>query len=570
MNEHEMPGNEFLRNYLRYEDLTRIVTRWAEQHPEFVRLRSIAQTHAGRDVWMLELGKEPDRLRPAIWIDGNMHSAELLGTNGALDVARVLIELHEGRLNASKYFSQIVLERALDCLYYIVPSMSPDGAEGVLNAGRLSRSAPRQRRGEHGPAHWIRSDLDGDGRILQLRLRHPSGEFVEHPAYSHVLVPRTVTDDGPFYKVLPEGYIDGFDGKHIPAPHALSDNDSDFNRNFAFEWSGDGDGAGAFPGWEPETRAIMELATRSPHIFAWLNLHTFGGIFIRPPFSEPDKHLSRKDLLVYEDIAQLAATYTGMSTVSAFADMTPVSTRPMRGTLAAWAYGERGCLSWAVELWDLFAAAGLSKKKPFFRNYAIQRREEWSLLVEWDAAQNGRRIFNAWRPFPHPQLGDVEIGGIDPVRGLLNPPEKMIIPICTGFSSFALILASLAPCLKIDISTKAISSRFTELHLSAVNSGYLPTYITVNSLRRIWNHGIKIQLRTSGCELVSGLSVVELGHLGGWGRGADEEANGPFFQQSQGGDDISVDWVIEGSGDVEVEIGSPRLGWRTEKIGLRS
>src|SRR5262249_22126705 len=161
------------------------------------------------------------------------------------------------------------------------------------------------------------------------------------------------------------------------------------------------------------------------------------------------------------------------------------STQPMRGTLAAWAYGERGCLSWAVELWDLFAAARLSKRKPFFRNYAIQKREEWSLLVEWDAAQNGRRIFNAWRPFSHPQLGDVEIGGIDPVYGLLNPPEKMITPICAGLSSFALMLASLAPRLKIGISTRPISPRFTELHLSAINTGYLPTYITVNSLRRI-------------------------------------------------------------------------------------
>jgi hypothetical protein len=61
---------------------------------------------------------------------------------------------------------------------------------------------------------------------------------------------------------------------------------------------------------------------------------------------------------------------------------------------------------------------------PFFRTYAAQDRKEIGTLAEWDARENGSRVFAPWRPFHHPQLGEVEMGGIDPLRGIMNPPEK--------------------------------------------------------------------------------------------------------------------------------------------------
>jgi hypothetical protein len=62
------------------------------------------------------------------------------------------------------------------------------------------------------------------------------------------------------------------------------------------------------------------------------------------------------------------------------------------------------------------------------------------------------RVFAPWRPFHHPQLGEAEIGGIDPLRGIMNPPEKEIAPICRRMSSFAIALASTAPRLEKDQS----------------------------------------------------------------------------------------------------------------------
>jgi hypothetical protein len=562
------PGSDasFLHDYLGYDRLTRTLENWAHAHAPFVRLDSLGQSENGRDVWLLTIGRDPDRPRPAICIDANMHSAELLGTNAALCAAWQLIQLHRGEPEICAQVPPAIQQATVDCLYYVIPRVTPDGAEEVLAAGRLSRSAPRYR-GHSNAARWVRSDIDGDGRIRQIRLKHPAGEFVEHPDHQNVLVPRTIYDTGPFFKVYPEGYVDGFNGRNIPFAHTLSDNDSDFNRSFPYDWSSDHDGAGRFPGGDAETRALIEFATRSPHIFAWLNLHTFGGIFIRPPFSKSGTEVDSEDLKTYEYVAMLASEHTGMPTVSALEDMTP--DRPMTGTLAAWAYGERGCLAWAVELWDLFAAVGLPKRTPFFRSYAAQQRDEIAVLAKWDARRNGGRIFAPWRSFLHPQLKNVEVGGIDPIRGLINPPENEIAQICSTLSSFAIALSGIGPRLHSHVSVERLSQTLAKIELNVANRGYLPTYVSAVSRKQPWNHGLRASVRASGCALVSGELSAELGHLRGWGRGADEEANGAFFQKSQAVDDIRLIWIVEGAGRIEIEIGAPRIGWHTHDVALQ-
>jgi hypothetical protein len=77
--------------------------------------------------------------------------------------------------------------------------------------------------------------------------------------------------------------IENFDGITIPTPGFLSDNPTDLNRNFPFSWMPvyEQEGAGDFPLSEAESRAVVEFTSRAPHLFAWLNVHTFGGVFTR-------------------------------------------------------------------------------------------------------------------------------------------------------------------------------------------------------------------------------------------------------------------------------------------------
>ena len=60
----------FRNEYLDYDALTVQIHAWAQAYPGLVRAQSIGKSAAGRDLWVLTIGPEPDRLRPAVWVDG--------------------------------------------------------------------------------------------------------------------------------------------------------------------------------------------------------------------------------------------------------------------------------------------------------------------------------------------------------------------------------------------------------------------------------------------------------------------------------------------------------------------
>ena len=73
--------------YWRLDDLVAQLEAWANAYPELAKLSSIGKTDEGRDLLLLTIGPDPDRIRPAVWIDGNMHASELCGSSVALAIA---------------------------------------------------------------------------------------------------------------------------------------------------------------------------------------------------------------------------------------------------------------------------------------------------------------------------------------------------------------------------------------------------------------------------------------------------------------------------------------------------
>ena len=69
--------------YLRYTELTELLNELAATHPGVMRLQSLGHSHEGRDIWLATLtrfatGAAEDK--PALWVDANIHSAELVGS----------------------------------------------------------------------------------------------------------------------------------------------------------------------------------------------------------------------------------------------------------------------------------------------------------------------------------------------------------------------------------------------------------------------------------------------------------------------------------------------------------
>jgi hypothetical protein len=556
--------------YLTYAQLTAQLEAWARDHPDIVRLGSLGQTTEGRGIPILTIGKRPDQPGPAVWIDANMHASEVCGTNVALAIASDLISLMAGSdMAGGKPLSPPIVDALRQSLFYIVPRVTPDGAEQFMLNGRPLRSTPvDDRLPKRGP-RWVTADIDGDGWIGCMRqvcsggelseLRDEQGKRVEPP----VLVPRMPEDEGPFFKLYPEGHIEGFDGHHIPEPHYLADNPHDFNRNFPYHWAPEPQeaGAGPYPGSAPETRAILDFATSHPNIMVWLSLHTFGGVLIRPLGDQPDSKMDPHDLSVFEQVEAWMSEHTGYPTVSGFHEFLYAPDKAIHGDLMDYAYHQRGALAYVVELWDVFRQIGNTPKKPFMDNYTKLTRKDMRALVDFDRKHNARRIFKSWRKFHHPQIGEVEMGGFDPRIGILNPPLERIAETCDAQSAAFLRVASMLPQLKLDVLRQTRVHTCVRTDVRIRNDGYLATYGPASAKALPHAQPLQLTVRAEGPQVLApSSSQIDIGHLEGWGGGLYGRTSGfePWTRGNDGERVVSV--VTAGSGRLFIEVHSCRVG----------
>src|SRR5215471_9813479 len=71
----------------RHSELTALLESYARARPDIVELRSIGRSHEGRDIWLVVLTRRStgaDTDKPAFWIDGNIHAAELTACTASL------------------------------------------------------------------------------------------------------------------------------------------------------------------------------------------------------------------------------------------------------------------------------------------------------------------------------------------------------------------------------------------------------------------------------------------------------------------------------------------------------
>ncbi len=560
----------FRQKYLAHAEVMDQLTRWAKQYPQIAQLGAIGKSAAGRDIPLLTLGRNPGEKRPAVWIDANMHASEVCGSSVALAIAEDILAIHNGANEAGgKPLPAHMAQAIRETLFYVVPRISPDGAEEVLQRGRYVRSSPVDDRVNQGHARWVSEDIDGDGLTGYMRQMDPDGELIElrgddgQALVPAVMVARLPEDAGPYFKLYPEGRIANFDGRTIPAPDFLSDNLYDFNRNFPYAWAPEPQqvGAGPYPGSAPETRAVIDFATRHPNIMVWLNLHTFGGVLIRPLGDKPDAKLNPGDLAIFEQVEAWMTEHTGYPTVSGFHEFLYEPEKPIHGDLSDYAYHQRGALAYVVELWDLFKQLGIERKKPFVDHYLKFARKDMHALAEFDHQHNAGRIFGAWKKVTHPQLGEVEVNGFDPRVGIWNPPYERLAETCRAQSAAFLRVAALAPRINVQVVQQERVEGNTRIHIRVANHGYLPSHGLPSAKALPHSEPLRLTARGEGVKMLAPAeAIVEIGHLDGWGGGlyGGPSAFSPWTRGN--GHERFVTLVTTGTGTVHVEVGSCRVG----------
>ena len=116
---------------------------------------------------------------------------------------------------------------------YLCPRLNPDGAELALaDTPRFIRSSTRAYPFDEPHVEGLTmQDVDGDGRVLYMRIRDPHGGWKKHPLEPRLMVARDPGEfEGEFYRVVPEGLLTNWNGVHV---NVNRDREGlDLNRNF--------------------------------------------------------------------------------------------------------------------------------------------------------------------------------------------------------------------------------------------------------------------------------------------------------------------------------------------------
>ncbi len=529
--------------YLRYDELTRALHSLAAEHSELLRVESIGKSFEGRDIWLATATRSTtgaDGEKPALWVDGNIHATEVAGSMACMYLLHHLV---------TSYGRDDEVTRCLDTrVFYVCPRLNPDGAEWALaDTPRIIRSSVRPYPyDEEAVAGLQRVDIDGDGRVLTMRVADPNGPWKVSDRDPRLMVRRDPTEiGGHYFRLLPEGTIEGWDGVTLRlAPHKER---LDLNRNFPAGWRQEHEqfGAGPYPTSEPEVRTAVAFFAGHPNITGAVLFHTYSGVLLRPYSHRADDTLPTEDLRTYEKLGAAGTEMTGYPNISVFHDFRYHPKEVITGSFDDWAYDHLGVFSWTIEIWSPQRAAGITDYK-FIEWYREHPVEDDLKLLAWNDTTLGGRGFVEWYPFHHPQLGEIEIGGWDALYTWSNPPHALLEDELKLFPKWLVWHLLVSPKLELlEASATRLGAETWRVRLVVNNTGWLPSYVTKRALenRRVRGLVAEIEL-PAGASLETGSAREELGQLEGRAYTPTVPSGWSGWSADATDDRAKIEWVV--------------------------
>ena len=499
--------------FYRHAELTALLEAYAAARPRLARLSALGQSHEGRDIWLMTLTNQAsgdDTSKPAFWVDGNIHAAELTASTACLYWLHHLL---------SGYGSDPQVTHLLDSrVVYLCARLNPDGAELALaDRPRYIRSSTRPYPWDEAAVEGLTvEDVDGDGRVLHMRIPDQHGTWKCHADDERLMVPREPGEfGGQYFRVIPEGRLTNFDGLQIkvnPDREGL-----DLNRNFPSQWRQEFEqpGAGPYPTSEPEVRAMVAFITGHPNIGAAVSFHTHSGVILRPMGTQGDEQMTPEDLWMIKRLSAIGEKLTGYPAISIYHDFKYHPKEVITGT-QDWIYEHLGALFWTVELWAPNREAGITDYD-FIHWYRDHPPEDDLKLLRWSDAHCDGLAHVDWYPYRHPQLGMVEIGGWDRLNFWRNPPPKLREREVARFPAWLNQLALSLPKLEVlRAEVRSLGNDSWRIRFAVGNSGYLPSYVTQRAQERKTVRGVVFELHMpAGVTLVTGKRRIMAGPLEG-------------------------------------------------------
>lgn len=538
--------------YYRYDDLTAILRAFASEYPQLVKLEAIGQSYEGRDIWLVTITNQetgPAEDKPALWVDGNIHATEVSPSSTCLYLIDKLTR---------EYGTDADITRALDTrAFYVCPRVNPDGAEWALaDVPRIIRSSTRPYPyGEEPlPEGWVQEDIDKDGRMLMMRIPDPNGPWKKHPDEPRLMVRRDPIEiGGEYYRILPEGRIENYDGLTIK-PRGIKEN-LDLNRNFPSQWRQEGEqrGAGPYPTSEPEVRTIVDFIVRNRNITGALTFHTWSGVLLRPYGTQPDDNFPAEDLWTFQKIGDKGTEITGYPNISVFHDFKYHPKEVITGVFDDWLYDHYGMFAWTVEIWSPQRQAGITDYK-FIDWYREHKPEDDIKMLQWSDEKLDGQGYVDWYSYNHPQLGQIELGGWNMMLSWRNPPPQFLEKEIAPFTDWMVWHLLISPRVElVAAEAEPISEGVYRVRLTVQNTGWLPTYVAKKALEKKVVRGVIAEIDLpEGASLRAGKQREDIGQLEG--RAYSASSATPWGISPATADRAKAEWVVQAAAGSTLEL----------------
>ncbi len=445
--------------YYDYAGITDIVKKLAAAHPDLVKVESMGKSFQGKDLWVMTISDykvgKVDR-KPAMYIDGNIHSNEIQGSEFALYTAWYLVEMFNA---GNKYVKELLGDKT----FYIAPTINPDARDNFIHQANTANS-PRSglipidndRDGLTNEDGF--DDLDGDGHITMMRRKNPNGRYKVDPIDPRRMVMITQGEKGEYELLGSEGIDNDGDG----LVNEDGEGAYDPNRDWGWNWQPNTIQGGAYkyPFSVPENRAVADFVMKHPNIAAGQSYHNSGGMMLRGPGAIEDvETYNAQDVRVYDALGKKGEEMMpGYRYLVVYKDLYSVF-----GGELDWFYGGRGIYTFSNELWTDFLLYGKDSRDPRAQ-YDFDR----DLLMQ-DA-------FVEWKPYKHPTYGDIEIGGFKKTFGRLHPGFLLESDAHRNMA-FSVYHAFHTPKLSVgEIEVKDIGGGLKEVTAIILNERMIPTH----------------------------------------------------------------------------------------------
>jgi hypothetical protein len=532
----------------RYNDhagITDICKKIAAAYPDLAKLESIGKSYKGRDIWCLSITdykKGNADKKPGMYIDGNIHSNEVQGAEFSLYTAWYLTESFKD--------TKFIQELLADKIFYIVPTINPDGRDSYFhepNTGSSPRSGvipvDNDRDGQTDEDGY--DDLDGDGQIVMMRRKNSNGRLRIDPTDPRRMIQVSANEKGD-YEIL------GLEGKDNDGDGVVNEDGYTFeydpNRDWGWGWQPNyiQNGAYKYPFSLPENRAVMEFVMKHPNIAGAQSYHNAGGMILRGPGDPTDQvTYNAQDIQVYDAIAKKGEDLIpGYRYLVVHKDLYAAY-----GGELDWFYGGRGVYTYSNELWTPY----------LMFNKEATRDPQDNASFQFDRYLLFKDAFIDWHEYEHPQYGKIEIGGFKKNFGRAHPGFLLESDAHRNMS-FTIYHSYHTPKLTVDtLMEKDLGDGLKQVTAIISNSRLMPTHSSQDLKYKIERPDI---ISLTGAKVLAGM-IVENADL----NITAEQKTTPeaiSVRNIPGLGTVTVRWIIQGTGKYTVTVDS-RKGGTTSK-----